>query len=66
MHLVARTSPLGEDFVGKCVLCGTTGITIGVATSPDCPTPKQAAFTEAVSLAMGERDGTNKSQETTS
>jgi hypothetical protein len=26
-HLVVRTSPKGERFIGTCVLCGTTGLT---------------------------------------
>jgi hypothetical protein len=30
-HVLTRTSPLGEKFVGTCTLCGKTGLTIAQA-----------------------------------
>lgn len=38
-HSLERTSPKGQGFVGRCVLCGEEGLRIGDALK-HCPNPR--------------------------
>lgn len=33
-HALQRTSPIGEPFVGECILCGEQGLASGDALKP--------------------------------
>lgn len=54
-HCLERTSPIGEKFIGKCVLCGQEGLTFKQALE-HCPNPKGITKDDAVIMALeGER-----------
>jgi hypothetical protein len=38
-HSLIRTSPIGEDFIGRCVLCGQENLHI-TAVQEICPNPR--------------------------
>lgn len=50
-HSLERTSPYGEEFVGKCVLCGREGLPSGYALV-ECPNPKNATQDEVLLNAI--------------
>ncbi len=50
-HSVERTSPLGERFIGRCVLCGEDRLTMGGALKP-CPNPRGVTADDAVLTAI--------------
>ena len=53
MHCLTRTSPKGAPFVGTCVLCGKTGLTLDVMVSDEeCPNPRQVPHETAVMAAL--------------
>ena len=35
-HQLVRTSPKGEDFVGRCIACGSDGLGINPHAGPEC------------------------------
>ena len=45
-HVVRRTSPKGEQFLGVCTMCGTEGLTIRDANT-ECPNPLGRTFQQA-------------------
>jgi hypothetical protein len=54
-HSLQRTSPKGEDFVGRCVQCGKPDLR-----SPfegECPNPEGVTQDEALLRAIGADDG---------
>lgn len=46
-HVLERTSPKGEQFIGKCSLCGKEGLTAQQANEP-CPNPGNVSRDEAL------------------
>jgi hypothetical protein len=46
MHCTSRTSPFGEDYIGTCLLCGKTGLSID--NMEECENPKGLAQGEAL------------------
>lgn len=51
-HVLERTSPFGEKFVGECILCGAEGLTMAQA-NEQCPNPAAVSEERAILLAMG-------------
>lgn len=39
-HSLERTSPKGQDFIGKCVLCGKENLTLANMRVETCPNPE--------------------------
>ena len=35
-HQLVRTSPKGEDFIGRCIACGREGLGINPHAGPEC------------------------------
>jgi hypothetical protein len=55
-HLLERTSPKGEDFIGTCQLCGKTGLRAN-AIFKFCENPGRVPSDEAVLIAIeGDED----------
>lgn len=50
-HVIERTSPLGEPFVGTCTLCGTAGLTTAQVHEP-CSNPARVSANDAVVSAI--------------
>lgn len=50
-HALERTSPKGEPFVGRCVLCGQENLTTANVTEP-CPNPEGKTVVEAIIQAI--------------
>lgn len=50
-HSLERTSPKGEDFVGRCVLCGKQGLPMTAALEK-CPNPRNVTNEEAIINAI--------------
>lgn len=51
-HVLERTSPFGEPFIGKCVLCGAKNLTMNQSNDHcdnPCGIPAEVALAEAVS-----------------
>jgi hypothetical protein len=46
-HSLVRTSPKGQDFVGRCVLCGQEGLPM-IAALLKCPNPRGVSNDQAV------------------
>lgn len=46
-HSLRRTSPMGGPFVGRCVLCGATGLSMGAALDT-CPNPRGVSSDDAL------------------
>lgn len=51
-HSVERTSPKGQPFVGTCMKCGQTGLTMARAMSEECENPSQMTDDEALVAAI--------------
>lgn len=51
-HSLRRTSPLGQSFVGVCVNCGKTGVTLSDAQHESCPNLRQATEDESLIEAI--------------
>jgi hypothetical protein len=50
-HVVERTSPKGEKFIGICRACGTAGLTLADA-QQECPNQRGLTQDEAVIEAI--------------
>ena len=50
-HSIERTSPMGEKFIGTCVLCGTAGLTIGQAREA-CANPRNVSQEQSIMDAI--------------
>ena len=48
-HSLERTSPKGQDFVGRCVQCGTTGLTTPFG---ECKNPNKITVGDAIIAAI--------------
>jgi hypothetical protein len=46
-HVLERTNPKGEPFIGTCTLCGTKGLTAAQANEP-CPNPNKISSDDAL------------------
>lgn len=46
-HALERTSPKGQDFVGKCIKCGQAGLTMSGALLP-CPKDDEVSDQDAL------------------
>lgn len=55
-HSLERTSPKGEDFVGRCVLCGAKGLPMKAALER-CENPTGVTQDGALLDAIGGHDG---------
>lgn len=56
-HVLERTSPKGEAFIGRCRLCGKENLSMKDALA-DCPNPKRISSAEALTMAIeGETRG---------
>ena len=55
-HSLERTSPMGEKFVGVCVLCQTPNLTMGDALKP-CANPGKVSSDDALLDALGPDSG---------
>lgn len=51
-HSLERTSPIGQRFVGKCVLCGKEGLTTADMLEGVCPNPKGTTAADALLDAL--------------
>ena len=50
-HSLERTSPKGGPFIGRCVLCGETGLSMGAALKP-CANPEAVSSGDALIAAI--------------
>lgn len=50
-HCIERTTPLGQDFVGTCVLCGKRNLPI-TAGFEQCDNPDGVTPTDALLMAI--------------
>ena len=50
-HVLERTSPTGEPFVGECILCGVSGLTARDANKP-CENTFQLSVVESLVAAI--------------
>lgn len=60
-HTLERTSPLGERFVGRCILCGAEGLRASDALQP-CPNLLDATTDDALIAAIEGPLAKNKEQ----
>ena len=51
-HVLIRTSPKGNDFIGGCELCGQAGLTLKDFEFEECPNYADASQEDAVLLAI--------------
>lgn len=52
-HVIERTSPKGEKFIGKCALCGMEGLTTADVLKEKCPIKISAE--EFIKVVFGEK-----------
>ena len=50
MNSLIRTSPKGGPFIGRCIKCGTDGLTLSA--SHDCPNPAALDNDDTLVLAL--------------
>lgn len=55
-HSLERTSPMGESFVGRCVLCGKEGLTTASMTR-ECMNVARISQDDALLAALEGNDG---------
>jgi hypothetical protein len=53
-HVLERTSPMGQKFVGKCMLCGKEGMTSFQA-NEICPNPEHVSRADALTQSISVR-----------
>jgi hypothetical protein len=58
-HSIERTSPIGGDFLGTCILCGATNLRMTDALK-ECPNPDKIKPIDALLMAI---DGPEKKKE---
>lgn len=52
-HVLERTSPMGERFVGRCTLCGKEGLTLtSRLLNQECPNPARISQDHALLAAL--------------
>lgn len=51
MHVLERTSKTGGPFVGRCILCGKSGLSMGQA-NETCANPRNVSLGSALSMAI--------------
>lgn len=56
-HALLRTSPKGQDFVGRCMNCGATDVTWEEFCTKECPNP--AGVTQGQSVLDAIRGGSD-------
>jgi hypothetical protein len=54
-HSLERTNPKGEDFIGRCVQCGATGLSLGDMT--ECKNPGKVSVADSIIAAIEGPDG---------
>lgn len=54
-HALRRTSPKGQNFVGVCMNCGTTGLTTANM-GEECPNQGQTTVSETLMKAVDPKD----------
>jgi hypothetical protein len=47
-HVLNRTSPKGQDFIGTCALCGKKGLTIAQMNSEECENVRGLNYEQAL------------------
>lgn len=50
-HLIDRTSPMGQDFIGKCRLCGQTNLRM-IDAQKACLNPQGITSAQSIILAL--------------
>jgi hypothetical protein len=50
-HVLERTSPMGDKFIGTCTLCGKEGLTIAQA-NQICANPQHVSSNDALIQAI--------------
>jgi hypothetical protein len=50
-HVLLRTNPKGEAFIGRCALCGAEGLPSGAVRDP-CPNPGGRSPVDAIVCAV--------------
>lgn len=60
-HSLERTSPYGEAFVGKCMLCGKEGLRMEQA-NESCENPDKKSYGEALLDAIAPETSTADSK----
>jgi hypothetical protein len=58
-HVIERTSPKGQKFVGTCILCGIAGLVMSDSLA-QCTNPEGISQTEALLLAIDGPDSTKE------
>lgn len=51
-HLLNRTSPKGQPFIGTCALCGTANLTLKDFANDECANQRRLTQDEAVVEAI--------------
>lgn len=50
-HALERTSPFGKNFIGRCMLCGETGLKMSEALQ-NCENPAKISQEDALVMAI--------------
>jgi hypothetical protein len=56
-HAVNRTSPKGQPFIGTCMKCGKTGLTLADSMREECENPSRMTDDESLVAAIEGADG---------